>query len=62
MAVNRSIVELLMKVIQSQKVKDNDENPEFKVYLKYAMRCLTMCLRSKVALDILLGSKVSGDS
>lgn len=58
MAINRDVVEMLMKIIQNQEAKDGEENPEFKVYLKYAMRCLTMCLRSKTALDIFLQSKV----
>jgi hypothetical protein len=38
LAINRNMVELLMKMIQTQKVEEDEPNPEFKVYLKYALR------------------------
>lgn len=57
MAINRNIMSLLMEIIQTQQVQENEPNPEFKVYLKYAMRCLTMCLRTRTGLDTFLASK-----
>lgn len=57
-AVNRGAVELLSKLIQTQSVKENEPNPDFKVYLKYALRCTTMCLRSKIALEVFISTKV----
>jgi hypothetical protein len=57
--VEKSVVELLCKIVQTQEVNEDDEKPSFKIYLKYALRCLTMCLRSRVALNILISQKVS---
>ncbi|CAI2384862.1 unnamed protein product [Moneuplotes crassus] len=57
LGVNRGAVELLCKTIQTQTVSEDNPNPAFKVYLKYSLRCMTMCLRSKVALEIFLESK-----
>jgi len=57
--MNRSGLELFMKVIQMQQVSEDEPNPEFKVFLKYAMRCVAMCLRTRTAVNIFLHSKTT---
>ena len=59
LAISRNFVDLLMDIIKNQVVNENDPEPEFKIYLKYALRCLALCLRTKTGLDAFLSSKIT---
>lgn len=45
-AMQEGVMEFLMKLIQSQIINPKDPNTELHKYLKFAMRCMTCCLRN----------------
>ena len=59
LAIDRNFVDMLMDIIKNQKVEEDNPNIEFKIYVKYALRCLSLCLRTKTGLESFLSSKAT---
>lgn len=59
MAINRNLVDLLMDLCRTQEIIEDRPDQPIRVYLKYCLRLLALCLRTQKGLDIFLDSKIT---
>ena len=59
MAINRNLVDLLMDLVRTQDIVEDKPDVPLRVYLKYCLRLLALCMRTQKGLDVLLSSKLT---